>query len=1542
MVRVPPKSFDWQPTLIAAAQHRRDVAARARKNSEFRWNEIYNKLRANPGGICVQKSGENKGCLRGMPKSIKAGPELETLLAIVRGEKPAWEGAVWGPGALAAAEAAGTLPRESAGGGVFTPGVSQESQIEQCKTFRNRHARDCIFGLLAAMYSEMRDFPTIMNKTQILRAASHFTDEPLDTNHFQHTFGAWSSMKQLNRNGYVHSQKKGMGVQVDHHLTIEGLKLCHALFTKKFPEHGVRPRLVNVSADGRVTPLGSGGGGGGAGGYRFEDYASPAQLHGRGSGREVRGRGGDAFHGDHGGDLFSSFADSGPYSRPDLGDEEEGEYEEGYKDVQHSPFVHTPGYVLGGERSLSSPGVACGGSDDHLSSQEQRDVLRALRCSKYEALTASNKPKKKRCAPPIVYAPLTSAGTTPSTSLPPALATGPTSRQAGHDAGHAIYPKQEVQTFYPDNDDDGDWPAYVESDYDLQPGALDFCPAVFVVDGDDEEEEWLEDEEEQLQVALELSMESSGALEKKRRRSPASASSVSSSTCALRKKGVVVDDVVICLDAEELADTSFRSDRHSQSQSSTESRRCSIVPTGSRSSGGGGGAAVTVIDIMAEEWEGDAAMRSSASGPRGSTPGSSRTADRKRKRLLSSGPHAAAPPSVSTATAILSAASLAATAHSSSASVDAVKRRRVRASRRRSMSASDDEVVSLLDDEDDVRSVVSEEAASPQQSRALSAAEARLTSSSSSGCRATTACVELDLTGDADTDEEDEEVRQVWTPAPTSARACNRRESDSGMASTAARAVDVQVIDCDALDPSIRSSSSSGVGAGRMPAPLASPCSSLGSTGRSLSLSLASYYSLAVDSKERRQEKTYRELFRGIRDATVSYMSSYDVFEHKLPLGDFMTVRADSEDCLNKENIKGKDGALVGFCIERKTMQDIVSRSAGDGKASTLRMSRQGAHVRQVRHLRYSGIPHVFLLLEGDMNQCDAIEGPRVRFEGQTGPDVINSKGDLYLFIAQMIAEGWGPHRVSLLQTHGDGTKYLLAAVAYVFRHLESVHSACSLHCCKQRGVPYREVAWNQTNREKQLERDLCVAGVHEEVAARVVQRFGSWDTLRQVFCLTERLSSGEQARRLLEDLASSTTSSGWTSALGAEVRGDDEGSGSGWGGSSGALRLHPERLQRDSRVVCALAMLPDAERDRMIHEQVPVAIERGRCVQAKRHTDVLVNSTMHALLVPTSSVECGENKKVAADDEDEGDVFSFAAFPEGICVHSLPEDIQEGAVWNESEAGMSCTGDAPKQKARRVRKSDLPRLPPAWARVETAAVVERSEAGGSGSGSRAAPVSYAVVLGGDLVVEALVRATELVGPPPLLVAPSAVLGGLAFDEDNGANDGVLMAYLHGIVESALQVYLSHFFPPECPLGDKGFKCPSQSQNQSQPLSQQHGRGESGASVLVVEGLSMPNSRGGAIHRLLRELNEIDNLTASSCSLDKVPRTIKLTPNGEELEVSAARAVAKHFAVLVSLLVVSVDVECGWQVLQSRGTAETRQLVALLVMALHKHSLLIL
>ncbi|CAE6950235.1 unnamed protein product [Symbiodinium natans] len=154
--------------------------------------------------------------------------------------------------------------------------------------------------------------------------------------------------------------------------------------------------------------------------------------------------------------------------------------------------------------------------------------------------------------------------------------------------------------------------------------------------------------------------------------------------------------------------------------------------------------------------------------------------------------------------------------------------------------------------------------------------------------------------------------------------------------------------------------------------------------------------SLVVDRCERQRNRAPREIYEELRSQLEG---SAEVRFESLKLGDYLWLKGDT---------------ALGACVERKTVRDLVGRSA------------RGDHLRQIRRLGATGLPGM-LLLEGPLSVADnkAIPyGADFFSNGPTDPALRDSE-DVLEFLAWTVL--YSPCDVLLTSDHVETAAWLSA-----------------------------------------------------------------------------------------------------------------------------------------------------------------------------------------------------------------------------------------------------------------------------------------------------------------------------------------------------------------------------------------------------------------------------------------------------------------------------------------------------------------------------------
>eukprot|EP00960_Hanusia_phi_P031465 749300-Hanusia_phi.AAC.13 len=284
----------------------------------------------------------------------------------------------------------------------------------------------------------------------------------------------------------------------------------------------------------------------------------------------------------------------------------------------------------------------------------------------------------------------------------------------------------------------------------------------------------------------------------------------------------------------------------------------------------------------------------------------------------------------------------------------------------------------------------------------------------------------------------------------------------------------------------------------------------------------ASELLLLVDRRERKQNATYRGFFRSIREMVAKH-ANVPSEELTLTVGDFALVSrdADQDEQPTRQDLeeeeqgtRGKreqeEGRRCQIVIERKTVDDIVSRSAE---------KEEGPHFRQERILRAAGCPFSFFLLEGELEAADRSR-PRVlpgkEEEERRRLDVISRREDLLRFLCGLVCRNYRRNVVLLAQTfNAIDSAMLLAALSKVFNWIWRRGREGG----RGQSLSLVQHKWSSRMRSRSEEQ---LAGrlqgkVAQDMVIRVLRRFGSEEALMNAYVACK---GREQQRELLVNLS--------------------------------------------------------------------------------------------------------------------------------------------------------------------------------------------------------------------------------------------------------------------------------------------------------------------------------------------------------------------------------------------------------------------------------------
>jgi ERCC4-type nuclease len=227
---------------------------------------------------------------------------------------------------------------------------------------------------------------------------------------------------------------------------------------------------------------------------------------------------------------------------------------------------------------------------------------------------------------------------------------------------------------------------------------------------------------------------------------------------------------------------------------------------------------------------------------------------------------------------------------------------------------------------------------------------------------------------------------------------------------------------------------------------------------------------------ERVEQQNYRNFYYGAVRAFEIHGQGRVHNDRKLPLGDFQFHYQCSGDNPDEPSLASD------VVIERKTISDIVTSSAGDRDSSGT-----ARHIRQESRLRHCKLTRACMLIEGiPDNRCPHLPGPRTSHDRQLqNPDCLHTKEDVMNYQAQVLARNYASNQVFVLQSPNEQhSQLLLAAISQVLaapsdQPREAVQVSKFDEFCRQ-----------QCRATSKMQAKLSREGVHCELLARLARRF--------------------------------------------------------------------------------------------------------------------------------------------------------------------------------------------------------------------------------------------------------------------------------------------------------------------------------------------------------------------------------------------------------------------------------------------------------------------
>eukprot|EP00603_Paraphysomonas_imperforata_P015841 CAMPEP_0114482408 /NCGR_PEP_ID=MMETSP0104-20121206/18244_1 /TAXON_ID=37642 ORGANISM="Paraphysomonas imperforata, Strain PA2" /NCGR_SAMPLE_ID=MMETSP0104 /ASSEMBLY_ACC=CAM_ASM_000202 /LENGTH=316 /DNA_ID=CAMNT_0001658147 /DNA_START=321 /DNA_END=1271 /DNA_ORIENTATION=+ len=215
------------------------------------------------------------------------------------------------------------------------------------------------------------------------------------------------------------------------------------------------------------------------------------------------------------------------------------------------------------------------------------------------------------------------------------------------------------------------------------------------------------------------------------------------------------------------------------------------------------------------------------------------------------------------------------------------------------------------------------------------------------------------------------------------------------------------------------------------------------------------------------------------------------------------------------------------------------------------------------------------------------------------------------------------------------------------------------------------------------------------------------------------------------------------------------------------------------------------------------------------------------------------------------------------------------------------------------------------------------------------------VVVPGDSMLAALIRAREALGPPPDI--PHSSSSQLMVDDNPVVVNDELLPYCYELVQAAVLL----FFPPGLPNG--WTIGPSRQEYSSTSGESPSSSGRPGMNYQVVlEDFCASAGNHAAAGRLSKALSPIDELRIASSSQGgrgprdyAEPSTLQLKKNGDHFSVLACKDVRVMIPKLLPMLVLYINSECdSCTVIQTRNRKDTTNWIEKFCQACQEESLL--
>jgi len=254
---------------------------------------------------------------------------------------------------------------------------------------------------------------------------------------------------------------------------------------------------------------------------------------------------------------------------------------------------------------------------------------------------------------------------------------------------------------------------------------------------------------------------------------------------------------------------------------------------------------------------------------------------------------------------------------------------------------------------------------------------------------------------------------------------------------------------------------------------------------------------ILVDDRERLRDIDPRGVLDRVRTA-IDILKSDGIHgaasRRRLRFGDFVWLGGSllRSGIVGAIAVRQAPGLVLGCIVERKRIADLVGRSAS------------GAHVKQLERLESCGLPHPFLLIEGDpqhARDCPVFDRNSKDDSEALFHDAIACKEDILDLCARLFVLR---SKVGVITTWDpEGTARLLGHLTAWLAHDESRSSTCRRRYSL---AQFEEIASEQASARQELQTRLLTNNVPPVAAEALRRRFASIQDARSAILSSDSL----------------------------------------------------------------------------------------------------------------------------------------------------------------------------------------------------------------------------------------------------------------------------------------------------------------------------------------------------------------------------------------------------------------------------------------------------